>query len=279
MRLVEVVITEGADFSEPGWIRNVKICGLKSKNGREYRPEALRQALPLYDSAAIYVNHAAKGQRVRTAQERWGRIHNPRFVEGDGSRGDVQYLESHEMTPRILEDLKKGLGFFGLSHVIDGAGKTEKGTLMVGTISRVESVDLVSDPATVKSLREQAEAEPAADPFVAAVTSLLSQNMTKDDLLAKIGELYDTLKGEGGEGEGGPGEAAAAPAPASEQTVKALTEQVTKLAAEVAQLKAKPAPKYVKPASGQTRPAAISASEQTIPTDPHKRAAWLRSAR
>ena len=40
-----------------GVIRGIKILGLRSRNAREYKPEALARAVGMYEGAKVNVNH------------------------------------------------------------------------------------------------------------------------------------------------------------------------------------------------------------------------------
>ena len=42
---------------ENGIIRGVRIIGLTSRNGRRYKPEALRQSIGLYEGVRVFQNH------------------------------------------------------------------------------------------------------------------------------------------------------------------------------------------------------------------------------
>jgi len=262
-----VIDASQADFSDfdNGWIKNVKICGFTSKNGRTYLPKAFQEGVQKYDQSAVYVNHPPKGVVSRVAEDRFGTLVKPRYVEGEGPRADLKFLTTHPMAPRIREDVEKSGGYFGLSHIIEGECSRSKDGVVVESIDKVIEVDIVTNPATVQSLREQDETVDAPDSFEMAVMGLLEENLSKDDLLAKIGELWDTLRGDsegGSEGDSG------ADQPQEEAT---LRDQVNSLQEQVKQLQKA---KYVKPRSGATTP--MKVQESTIPSDTKELAAWLR---
>ena len=150
MKLREFTQTDKATL-EPGIIRDVRILGHKSKNGREYSTGAIAGAVKLYEGASVFVNHA---EGKRSAEDRFGVIKNAR-VSPDGLRGDLEFLATHPMSARVTEDVTRDLRLFGLSHDVDGtARRTAGGTLLVESIEKVNSVDLVTGAATVTSLRE-----------------------------------------------------------------------------------------------------------------------------
>jgi hypothetical protein len=166
LTLREFVEADDQTTFENGVVRNVLVLGSKSKNKRQYAGAAMKKAVPLYENVAVYVDHPTKEDKERhgrSADDRFGVLRDVRFVEqgreGPENRGDLHYLTTHPMAPRVAEDWKRGLNFFGLSHLADGYGRTEKGSglTMVESIDKVVEVDLVTNPATAMSLREQEE--------------------------------------------------------------------------------------------------------------------------
>lgn len=268
-QLVETTLWEGAS-AEPGIFRDVKILGQKSKNKRVYTEQAMAGAVELYEGKTVYISHAQKGVVHRPALERFGRLENVRFDKTKKQiRGDLVYLETQQqMTSMVKEDLDRKLGFFGLSHVADGEfHRNKEGTQVVTKITKVDTVDLVSDPATATSLREQADApapgEPTephpadtalADGFVAACTAVLQDAAL--DTAAKVAKIKELLEKQ---------EAAMKPSdtpaePAKEQADPAyakLAEQFAQLQAQFAAMKPK---KYVTAAPAPATPLV----EQTV---------------
>lgn len=138
---------------EVGIIHRIKILGWQSDNGRRYLPEAARGYLHLYDGAKCFCNHPDKPARMRDADDALGIWRKPVW-ESDGVYADLHYLKTHPMAARVVEDAKRGLGVFGMSHNADGEVERQGGTDVVGRITEVRSVDLVSDAATVSNLWE-----------------------------------------------------------------------------------------------------------------------------
>lgn len=175
-----------------GIIRGVKIVGTKSRNGRRYTMEALRSAIPMYEGVAVNIDHPHDDpDETRSSYDRFGLIKNVR--EGnDGLYGDLHYLTSHKMAPSVVEDAKKGLGLFGMSHNASGDGYTENdGTRVIDRILEVRHVDLVADPATTNSLFESRNRKPrrrrmagVTDPKKLGVSgSRLQEDMDTNPLL------------------------------------------------------------------------------------------------
>lgn len=141
-------------------IRNVKLLGFVSKNGREYTPEAIKEAVPLYEGAPVNVDHTLDSKTPRSVHDRLGRLINVHFVEGEGLYGDLVYLEKHPMAERLVEAAERMPDAMGFSHSADGLVRKLKGGIeQVYKISKVNSVDLVADPATCNSLSESTMAD------------------------------------------------------------------------------------------------------------------------
>ncbi len=140
-----------------GIIRRVKVLGKESANGRRYLPEAIRDAVPLYEGASVRTNHPKKASDSRDVQEVFGWLEN---VTLDGT-GEM-WADLHVLNPRtdlaesVFAAAEKNPKLFGLSH--NAQGDTERGAdgvEVVRQIVEVRSVDLVADPATTKGLFEE----------------------------------------------------------------------------------------------------------------------------
>lgn len=142
---------------ESGILRNVKILGFTSKNGRRYLPEAMREGFKLYENKVVNKNHDRENGNDRDIDDRIGRIVNARFIEGEGIFGDVELLKSHPMYERLMESAEKMPNCMGFSHLADCARKRVGGVDEVIKIRKVYSVDLVANPATTTSLAESEE--------------------------------------------------------------------------------------------------------------------------
>jgi hypothetical protein len=138
---------------DKGIIYSVKILGWESDNGRRYLPEAGQKAVPLYEGSKVFLDHPEKRQATRDDDDAFGRLHNVHWEE-DGVYGDLHFFKSHPMAARVCEDVERGLGVFGMSHNAQGEGETVDGVFVIQRIVEVRSVDLVSEPATVKNLWE-----------------------------------------------------------------------------------------------------------------------------
>ena len=150
-----------------GVIRGVKVLGLQSRNGRVYLPDALRQAARLYEGAKVNVNHPRGNPGgPRDYQDRIGRD-PPVSCGGRGS----WFATLHSIPKRpgrtavwtpSIRGQKRGL--FAQRR---GRCARRGDSVVVEAIVRVQSVDLVADPATTRGLFEsQAAATGGADDAV-----------------------------------------------------------------------------------------------------------------
>jgi hypothetical protein len=158
--LVEYSAIGGALDKEQHVIRGVKLLGLESKNGRTYLPTAARNALRMYEGAKINVNHP-KGSpsSPRDYQDRLGTARNVEFREGLGIYGDLHYNPAHPVAAQLEYDAQHSPESVGLSHNVEARTSKRDGKTVVESIVRVQSVDLVADPATTGGLYEHEEPE------------------------------------------------------------------------------------------------------------------------
>lgn len=148
-----------------GVLHGVKLLGTTSKNGRQYRESALREAARLYEGAKVNVNHP-KGSPLapRDYQDRLGVIHGVEFRPGEGLFANLHFNPKHALSEQLVWDAEHQPSSVGLSHnVLARTSRNADGTT-VEAITRVQSVDLVADPATTQGLFEQTDDEPDTDP-------------------------------------------------------------------------------------------------------------------
>ncbi len=142
---------------QAGVIRGVRILGPNSKNRRLYTEAAIAKGRELYEGRPVNANHPSRSapDSPRQIQDRIGWLKNVVIADG-GYNGDLNVLNAHPFTPAILEAAERNPRLFGLSHNVEARTRRENGTTFVEEILSVQSVDLVSDPATTKSLFEAA---------------------------------------------------------------------------------------------------------------------------
>jgi len=186
--------------SARGVIRGVKLLGLKSRNGRRYLPEALRQAVALYEGAKVNINHP-KGSPLaaRDYQERIGLLRNVRWQADQGLFGDLHFNPKHSLAEQLLWDAEHAPENVGLSHNVQARTSRQGSETLVESILKVQSVDLVADPATTRSLFEdqhpraggpgpEASETAAASPLALDAMSLEELRAGRPDLIELLAE-------------------------------------------------------------------------------------------
>jgi hypothetical protein len=143
-----IVVDEAA-----GIAKDLAVLGPESLNGRTYTESCMRGAAPLYEGAAVYVDHAEKPGVSRSYRDRFGTIRNAGFREGK-VRGDLHYNPKHPLAEQFAWDAQHAPENCGLSHNVQGRSVTKSGRTVVESIQSVRSVDLVAEPATNKTLTE-----------------------------------------------------------------------------------------------------------------------------
>ena len=134
---------------------NLVLVGPKSINNRIYDPDVLRRAVEdgLYDGVPIFLDHEEKIQTLV------GRVTNAYWDEDKNCiRGDIEIYDSPYSS--IIDIIINVFGGeFGFSHVVEAEVDEDKesGKEYVKHISKVKSVDLVTDPATTKGINEVQE--------------------------------------------------------------------------------------------------------------------------
>lgn len=142
-----------------GIMFGVKLIGVHSENNggkRKYQIDALERAVQLYEGAPVYIDHVIDPKdaaKVRGQREHWGEVRSVE-VRPDGLYGDVHYLKSHHQTAEILERAERFPRRVGCSHSARAACEYRRGQELITDIVAVRSVDLVTQPATTKTLFE-----------------------------------------------------------------------------------------------------------------------------
>lgn len=139
-----------------GVIRGVKLLGLRSKNGRRYQENALAEAVALYEGAKVNINHP-KGHPLspRDYQDRLGVISGVEYRPQQGLFGDLHFNPKHALSEQLMWDAEHASQNVGLSHNVLARTKRDGDETVVEAITKVQSIDLVADPATTQGLFEQ----------------------------------------------------------------------------------------------------------------------------
>ena len=200
--LQEFVDSRGVDMRverQSGIIRGVKILGLTSRNGRTYLPEALDKAARLYENAKVNVNHP-KGSPLgpRDYQDRIGVIRSVVSRPGEGLFADLHFNPKHALAEQLIWDAEHAPENVGFSHNVQAKTTRRGDRVAVEGITKVQSVDLVADPATTRGLFESAAPIPqenATDKSDKVPTALFTE-LTVDDLRNHRPDLIEALAAE-----------------------------------------------------------------------------------
>jgi hypothetical protein len=141
---------------DKGVLTGVKLIGLRSRNGRRYRESALAEAVSMYEGAKVNVNHPKDGPLApRDYQDRLGVIRDVEFRAGEGLFADLHFNPKHALAEQLVWDAEHNPRNVGFSHNVAARLSRAEGEVIVESITRVQSVDLVADPATTEGLFEQ----------------------------------------------------------------------------------------------------------------------------
>lgn len=197
-----VTQTEGVTVDlDAGIIRGVKVLGEYSRNGRRYADQAMAESLSLYEGIAVNIDHRYDDSE-RPMVEGFGTLRNVRKAD-DGIYGDLHFLKSHPCAAMICERAERFPESFGMSHDAQGELIEIDGEWVVAKLLDVESVDIVSRPATTKGLFE-AEQKPMKRTLREAVAAspkhqwakLLEMAMEEDPKLAEMEYEVEEMDGE-----------------------------------------------------------------------------------
>ena len=188
---------------EQGVIRGVKLLGLSSRNGRRYREAALIEAIGLYEGAKVNVNHP-KGHPLspRDYQDRLGIVRGVQFRTGEGLFGDLHFNPRHNLSEQLVWDAEHAPQNVGMSHNVLARTKQDGSDTVVEAITKVQSIDLVADPATTSGLYEHAAGNDADSeavqsskiaPSGAGIEAISLEQLRRErpELIIEIEQAYD----------------------------------------------------------------------------------------
>lgn len=156
---------------ESGHIDGVLICGIESRNNRDYPLAVLRRDFARYEGAAVNCDHADEP----TVARRLGWFTNVQPGADGRPRGRLNVLKSHPMAAAVFEAAERNPSLFGMSHVAVCGTKRINGRETVESINKVLSIDLVADPATTKSLYESYQPQRPPMRFTAFAESVAAK--------------------------------------------------------------------------------------------------------
>jgi len=180
-----------------GIIRGVKVLGLRSRNGRTYLAEALAGAVALYEGAKVNVNHPKTNPLgPRDYQDRIGNLRNVSVRAAEGLFADFHFNPKHALAEQLLWDAQHAPENVGFSHNVLARTARRGDQTVVEAITKVQSVDLVADPATTRGLFETAlkPEEESAVPTLAEATVESLKGSRSDLVDALVAEQASRLE-------------------------------------------------------------------------------------
>jgi hypothetical protein len=185
---------------DAGVIRGVKLLGLASRNGRRYREHALVAAIGLYEGAKVNINHP-KGHPLspRDYQDRLGVVRGVQYRTGEGLFGDLHFNPKHALSEQLVWDAEHAPQNVGMSHNVMARTSRSGDETVVEAITKVQSIDLVADPATTSGLYEQVATGGSpveiatGEPPVATIETLTLEQLREQrpDLIVEVECAYD----------------------------------------------------------------------------------------
>jgi len=160
---------------ENGVIYGALICGPESKNGNDYSRESFGD-LAQYEGRHVYLNHS----RDRRTEDKVGWFANVRRRDDGMPVGDFHVLKSHRTAESVFEAAERNASLFGFSHVAQCRAKKVNGRQKVEAVERVESIDLVAEPATTKGLFEGVAVGTTLGKLVESLEVRLADDRRKD---------------------------------------------------------------------------------------------------
>jgi len=183
--------------AQSGVIRNVKVLGIESRNGRIYSRDALQHAARLYEGIKVNVNHPRDHVRsARDYHDRLGSLKNVVFRDKEGLFADLFFNPKHALAEQLIWDAQHAPENVGLSHNVDAELSRRDGLLTVHRIVKVRGVDLVADPATTRGLFEQMEEETLSEQNAGKSEEVLLKDLTCDQIRLCRPDLVEELRKE-----------------------------------------------------------------------------------
>jgi hypothetical protein len=140
---------------EAGVIRDVKVLGSVSKNGREYSQKAQKDACTILEGISVNIDHNRDNpKRERGFMESVGTL-NGLYLKPDGVYAkEFRVKKTHPYAPVIFESAESFPKNFGLSINAEGEVGKVRGRWVVESIVTAQSVDVVGKPATTSGIFE-----------------------------------------------------------------------------------------------------------------------------
>lgn len=190
-KLVEQSFGDRPDVDrDAGVIRNVKVLGTISRNGREYSEAAKRDAVKVLEGTTVNIDHNRDHpKKERGFMEGVGTLHGLESRPDGVYAAEFRIKKSHPCAPVIFESAERFPKDFGLSINAEGAVVKRGTKWVVESLVAAHSVDVVGKPATTDGLFESSNSPEKGRTVVKrTIKQLLEEHGTNDqkDRLAKL---------------------------------------------------------------------------------------------
>ena len=170
-------------------LENMAVIGAKSKNDRTYPAETRKKALKLFEGAKAYANHQRKGEEnhARGVAEAIG-IHRNVYYDpaSDMIRSNLHLSPTDFVKGYIIPHAKANPSIIGNS--INGGGKLSADGKEVLEITKISSIDLVTDPATTNGLFESVDNTNSGGEEIMTLKELLENKALSEEARAHFRE-------------------------------------------------------------------------------------------
>jgi hypothetical protein len=202
---------ESVDVTEAatGVLKGVKLLGLRSRNGKSYDTQGVRDtAVSRLNGARVYVDHPTDAGKTRDYKDAFGFVQegSVEYRAGKGYYGTLRWNPSHPLASQFAWDVAntpKNLGM-SINGRIKPGRRNAQGDVVVEAIDEIRSVDLVTRPATANGIFESegrdedsladTEESDMTKPAAGDVEALEAVRKENEALAARLKEATEALE-------------------------------------------------------------------------------------
>lgn len=177
---------------ERGIVFDVELMGPTSENGKDYTPEAIREAMTWVEKVGSYIDHPQTERNDRSIKERFGKFAGP-YINSQGRlcAREFKYDKANQFAPSFEWMLKHCPNEIGFSINADAGGGPVGDRIQVRRIYECHGFDLVDRPATtggIFAIRESVQKRIKAISIREAKTAMFPEafKVGVNELVAKL---------------------------------------------------------------------------------------------
>lgn len=165
IRLKESLVQQPAALRHDpakGLVFGVKLVSFGESSNKRIYDKSCAADVNKYHGVKVNIDHQENPESA-PFRSRFGRISNP-TIGSDGLYGTLKYNPKHQFAEQFKWFVDNDPTAIGLSHnAVGKLGRMEHGKMVVTGFAKVDSVDIVGDPASTHGLFEsKGQQEPAA---------------------------------------------------------------------------------------------------------------------